>query len=369
MTRSNCSCVHDDGSEPPGAPLNLVGRRAIGIALLLLCAACSDSLPNNNERPAGNVTITVVTAPATTQPMGIEIEAVGTTRANESVQVTSKVSNIVTAIRFNEGDEVARGDVLVEMDDAQAQAALAEARAGLADSQSQYDRSRELVNQQALSQSSLDQIRARLEADRARVAAAQAALNDTVIRSAFAGRTGFRHVSVGSFVSPGMLITTLDDTSIIKLDFTVPENFLFMLRRGLSISASSAGLPGRMFTGEVTNLESRVDPVTRSITVRAEIANPAGILRQGMFMTVTLKGEPTPTLLVPEAAIVPEQGRTYVFVVRNSVVERREVHIGKRRPGEVEIVDGLDEHEHVVVEGTQNVRDGSVVAEAPIGAS
>jgi membrane fusion protein (multidrug efflux system) len=337
----------------------------LGVGLLsLLCAACSDP-EGDSQSPTANAAVAVVTAAATVQSMGIEIEAVGTTRANESVQVTSKASNVVTAIRFSDGDEVSRGEVLVEMDDAQAQAALAEAQAGLADSQSQYDRSRDLVTQEALSQADLDQIEAQVKAGQARVAAAQASLDDTVIRAAFDGRTGFRQVSVGSFVSPGTLITTLDDTSIIKLDFTVPENFLFMLRRGLAVSALSAGLPNREFTGEVTNMESRVDPVTRSITVRAEIPNADGALRQGMFMTVVLDGEAEPTLMVPEAAIVPEQGRIYVFVVRNDAVERREVRIGKRRPGEVEVVEGLVENDRVIVEGTQNVRDGSVVQEAP----
>jgi membrane fusion protein (multidrug efflux system) len=251
--------------------------------------------------------------------------------------------------------------VLAEMDDAQAQAALAEAEASLSDSESQYNRTRDLVSRELLSQAELDTVEAQLKADRARVAAAQAGLEDTIVRAAFDGRTGFRQVSVGSFVSPGTPITTLDDTSIIKLDFTISENFLFMLRPGLAVSASSAGLPNRAFTGKVTNIESRVDPVTRSITVRAEIPNPDEALRQGMFMTVKLEGEPEPTLLVPEGAIVPEQGRTYVFVVRDDVAEQREVRIGKRRPGEVEIVDGLAQGERVIVEGTQNVRDGSIV--------
>jgi membrane fusion protein (multidrug efflux system) len=103
--------------------------------------------------------------------------------------------------------------------------------------------------------------------------------------------------------------------------------------------------------------------VTRSITVRADLPNPEGILRQGMFMTVSLRGEVAPTLLVPEAAIVPERGHAYVFVVRDDVVERREVRTGKRRPGYVEIVSGFAEHERVIVDGTQSVRDGTVVQE------
>jgi len=310
--------------------------------------------------------VTVVTAAARREPMGIAIEAVGTTRANESVQVTSKASNTVIAIRFNESEDVQRGAVLVQMDDAGAQADLAVAQAALVRSRSQYDRSKDLASRQALSASDLEQVEATLKADTARVAAAQVRVEDTVIRASFSGRTGFRQVSVGSLVNPGTVITTLDDISVIKLDFTVPETYLFVLRRGLPVAASATGLPDRKFAGQVANIESRVDPTTRSITVRAELPNPDRALRQGMFMTVSLQGDVAPTLLVPEEAIVPERGRTYVFVVANGVAQRREVRTGKRRPGDVEIVEGIAESERVVVEGTQNIRDGTSVQESPV---
>jgi len=337
-------------------------RYSAALVLACLCAACTPPAENRSAA-AGATAVPVVTEPARIEPMGIEIEAVGTTQANESVQVTSKASNTVTAIRFNEGEVVARGAILVEMDDAQMRAALAEAEAELARSQSQYDRSLDLQSRQAMSVADLEQVEASLKGDQARVAAAQAHLADTVIRASFAGRTGFRHVSVGSFVSAGTLITTLDDTSVIKLDFTVPETYLFVVRRGLPVTAFATGLPNHEFAGVVSNIDSRVDPVTRSITVRADLPNPDGVLRQGMFMTVTLRGEVAPTLLVPEAALVPERGHAYVFVVRDGVVERREVRTGKRRPGDVEIVSGIAEHERVIVDGTQNVRDGTVVQE------
>lgn len=307
--------------------------------------------------------MTVVTVAATSKPMGVDIEAVGTARANESVSVTSKTSNKVTAIRFEEGEFVERGDVLVELDGAEARADLAEAEAALVDSESQFRRTRDLYAQQALSLSQLDQIEATLNANRARVAAAKARLADTVITAGFDGRTGFRNVSVGSLVSPGVVITTLDDTSVMKLDFTVPETYLYLLQKGLPVTARTPGLPGRTFEGKITNIDSRVDPVTRSIAVRAEIPNRDGILRPGMFMTVNLQGNVTQTLLVPEAAIVPEQGSTYVFVVKDGVVERRAVKLGRRRPGEVEVTVGLQEGERVVVEGTQNIRDGTRVTE------
>lgn len=333
-------------------------------SILFAVAACSGPLGESGGAPAGTPeAVPVVTAIARVRPLGVEIEAVGTARAKESVDVTSKATNTVVAIRFKEGDMVRRGDVLVELDSEEARADLEEAEAALADSESQFKRSKELYAQQALSVSQLEQIEATLKANRARVSAARARLNDTVIRASFDGRTGFRRVSVGSLVNPGTVITTLDDTSIINLDFTVPETYFYVLERGLQVSARTAGLPNHEFTGTVSNLGSRIDPVTRSIVVRAEIPNKEGLLRPGMFMTVTLRGKPEPALLVPEEAIVPEQGKTFVFVVSDGVVEQRVVRTAKRRPGEVEIVEGLKENEHVVIEGTQNIRDGSRVRE------
>ena len=335
---------------------------ALYATLLFALAGCSEQQPGA-ARKAGSLEVEVVTAAATLQPMGVEIEAVGTARANESVEVTSKASNTVTAIRFEEGDRVRRGEVLDELDNAELRAALAEAEAALAESQNQFKRSRDLFTSKALSESQLDLIEATLKGNQARVDVAKARLADTIIRASFDGTVGFRRVSVGSLVSPGSVITTLDDASLIKLDFTVAETYIHALDKNLPVIAATAGLPGREFQGKVTHLDSRVDPVTRSIAVRAELPNPKGELKPGMFMTVRLQGEVAPALLVPEGAIVPEQGHTYVFVVENGVAHRRDVKLGKRRPGEVEIVDGLKEHERVVTEGTQNLREGSTVNE------
>lgn len=346
--------------RPRQLPLAL--HATLLIAFVGALAACSAEQPGAAKK-SGAQAVEVVTVEATMQPMGVEIEAVGTARANESVEVTSKASNTVTAIRFEEGDRVRKGEVLIELDNAEVRASLAEAEAALAESQNQFKRSRDLFTSKALSESQLDLIEATLKANRARVDVAKARLADTIIRASFDGTVGFRRVSVGSLVSPGSVITTLDDASSIKLDFTVAETYIHALQKNLPVIAATAGLPGREFRGKVTHLDSRVDPVTRSIAVRAELPNPKGELRPGMFMTVRLEGEVSPALLVPEGAIVPEQGHTYVFVVENGVAQRRDVKLGKRRPGEVEIVAGLKEHERVVAEGTQNLRDGGAVNE------
>jgi membrane fusion protein, multidrug efflux system len=342
--------------------------RSACLAVLVVAGAvagCSrtDNGPSTTAAALAQAT-EVVTAATRTEPLGTRVEAVGTARANESINVTSKTSNIVTAIAFREDSLVRAGQVLVELDGAEARASLAEAEAALIDSESQSKRSRSLYAQQALSVSQLDQIEATLKASKARVDAARARLADTVIRAGFDGRTGLRQVSVGSLVNAGTVITTLDDASIIKLEFTVPETHLYLLRRGQAVSARSAGLPNARFTGTITTLDSRIDPATRSITVRAEIPNADGALRPGMFMTVLLEGDAAPALLVPEAAIVPEQGHTYVFVAIGGKVERREVRTGRRRLGEVEVLSGLSGGERVVTEGTQMLRDGDKVREA-----
>jgi membrane fusion protein (multidrug efflux system) len=324
------------------------------------CSGPDASTPAQNGAPAG---VEVVTAEVTVRPLGAELETVGTAAANESVDVTSEVSKKVTAIRFDEGDSVRAGAILVELDSDEARASVAEAEAAVTDSGSRLRRSQDLFTRQALSEAELDQLASAHKANQARLEAARARLADTVIRAGFNGRTGFRRVSIGTLVGPNTVITTLDDVSVIKLNFTVPETSFSLIKKGLPVTAVSAAMPGRKFQGQITELDSRVDPITRSITVRAQLPNPDGALRPGMFMTVSLQGEVMPVLVVPETAIVPEQGNSYVFVIKDAVAERRQVQIGRRRPGEVQISTGLQAGEHVVIEGTQNLRDGTPVRE------
>jgi multidrug efflux pump subunit AcrA (membrane-fusion protein) len=201
--------------------------------------------------------VEVVAVQARSERLSFEMEALGTTRANESIDVTSKVVNQVTAVRFEEGQQVRRGQVLVELDAEQVRADLAAAEAALVESRSQFERSRELAATKILSDSQLEQIEATYKGNEARVGAARARVNDTVVRAPFDGRVGLRRVSVGSLVSPGTVITTLDDTRTIKLDFTIPETFLSVVQPGLEISARSVAYPDRNFGGKVSSIDSR----------------------------------------------------------------------------------------------------------------
>lgn len=311
--------------------------------------------------PAGGPAVAVVAVPARIERLDLQIEALGNARALESVDVTAKASNMVTAVRFAEGQQVRRGDVLVELDGDQARADLAVAEAARQESSSQYNRSRELYATKVLSDAQIEQIEATFKANDARVAAAKARLADTIIRAPFDGRVGLRRVSVGSLVNPGTVITTLDDTSSIKLDFTVPEAYVAAVAPGLAVDATSPAYSGKDFSGKVASVDSRVDPNTRSVTVRAILPNRAGLLKPGMFLTVRLSRGASDLLLVPEESLLPEQGNVYVFVVKDGRAARRLVHTGQRRVGSVQVTEGLAPGEVVVTEGTQKLRDGAAV--------
>jgi membrane fusion protein (multidrug efflux system) len=313
------------------------------------------------ERPP--VPVAVVEVKAVQFPE--QVEALGTTQALEAVEITPRITSIVTQVRFREGQQVKTGEVLVELEDAEEQAALAETEAGLIDSRSQYARASELARTQVVSESQLKQLEATMKADEARLRAAQARLDQTRVRAPFAGRTGLRQVSPGSLVTPGTVITTLDDLSSVRLDFTVPETFLSVLREGMSVTAESVAWTERRFEGEVQTVDTRVDPATRAVTVRAVIPNDDLSLKPGMFLTVELAGPERQTLLLPEAALVPQGERQFVYVIRDGRAWRTEVAIGRRLRGSVEVTGGLSEGDEVVVEGTQRLADGTRVRRAP----
>ena len=322
--------------------------------------------PNSGSRNTAPAFVSV--APVRSERLSQKLEALGNARANESVDISSKISNVVAAVMFRDGERVKRGQVLVQLDDAQARADVAAAEAALAESDRLYNRSRELMNTEALSKAQFDQLEATLKANRAKLGAANARLADTVIRAPFPGRVGLRRVSVGTLISPGDVITTLDDTSVIKLDFSVPENFLATLREGLAVRATAPAFPGRAFTGTVASIDSRVDMSTRSVTVRALLSNEDGALRPGMFLNVMLANDEREALMIPEQALTPEAERQYVFVVSDGKAVRREVRIGGRSPGNVEVLAGLEAGDYVIVEGTQKVRDGVPVRTTEVAA-
>jgi len=328
--------------------------RQVTLSLASLVLALSSSLLHAQQAP-------VIAKKVTRVSMPMQAESLGTTMANESINITSKLSERISRIRFEEGQLVQANQVLVELDTDEARANLAVASADSSESRSNFQRAEELDRTKSISQSELKQLQSAMEADQARVQAATARLADLTIRAPFDGRVGLRRISAGSMVSPGTIITTLDDLDTIKLDFSLPEVLMAKLKPGLDINAASIAYPNRVFAGKVISIDTRVDPVTRSIAIRARLPNAEDLLRPGMLMSVVLTQEALDALVIPEQSLISEQSRQYVFVINQGRAEKRQVKTGRRRPGELEIVDGLAEGDLIVVEGTQRLQVGSEV--------
>jgi membrane fusion protein (multidrug efflux system) len=307
---------------------------------------------------------TVTTTTLVPKPWIDTLDALGTAAAKESVTITAKVSEKVEQVHFDSGDTVEAGKVLVTLSDRAQSAGVGEAAADYAEAQKTYERIQELAKQQLVAATQLDMQRANRDAARARLEAQKATVGDRVIVAPFAGVLGLRQVSPGSLVTPGTVITTLDDVSMIKLDFSVPERSLGALSVGASVRATSDAFPGEIFEGRITSIGSRVDPSTRALAARAEFANPQRRLRPGMLLQVQLEQGSRQALQVPELALDQLGEQAFLYKVVGDKVEHVPVKIGARRPGWVEILGGVQAGDRVVVEGIVKLKDGAKIVEA-----
>jgi membrane fusion protein (multidrug efflux system) len=340
-------------------PLRLA---ALAITCLLM-AACGDreaAAQRGNEPPPVPVTTTTVRM----QPWSDTIGALGTVNARESVAVTAKVSETVERVHFDSGQEVVAGAPLVTLSGQQQQAALAATQAEANEAERMYRRQSELAEQQLVARASLDTQRATRDAARARVAEIRADIGDRTLRAPFAGVLGIRQVSPGALVTPGTVIATLDDIARVYVDFPVPEGQLANLAAGQSVSGGSDAYPQRVFEGKVSTVETRIDPATRAVNVRADFPNPDRVLRPGMLLQVQLSRPERQALQVPEIAIVQVGRESFVYRVKaDGTVEQAPVEVGGRVAGHAEVVSGLEAGDRIVVDGTGKLRAGSRIVE------
>ena len=286
------------------------------------------------------------------------VEALGTAQANESVTINAKVTDTVRHVNFSDGDYVNAGTVLAELTNQEETASLAEARANLEDAQNDLRRQEDISAKGLGSKSALDSARSKVAAQQARYDAVVARLKDRLILAPFGGLLGFRQVSPGTMVSPNTSITTIDDISTIKLDFTVPEAFLGSMTQGARVIAQSVSYPGRNFEGVVKTVGSRIDPITRAATVRAQVPNADHALRPGMLLTVQVLTTQHLALVVPESAVFQVQNRAYVYRVEDFVAHQQQVQVGSRHFGTAEVLTGLNDGDLIVVEGIVKLREG-----------
>lgn len=299
------------------------------------------------------------------QDFADSVEALGTTKANETIVITADTAEKVTAIHFEDGQSVKQGDLLITLDKGEEEAALNAALASLAEAESAYERARTLQDNNALSKGTLQERLATLKQNQASVEEIKSRIEKRDIKAPFDGMLGLREVSVGALVQPGAKITTLDDLSQIKVDFDVPAVFLTSLKPGMSITGLVQAFGDRTFTGEVRTINTQVDPVTRTVTVRAVVSNADGALRPGLLMSVILKKNSRQALVIPEEALIKRGAGNFVYVVtqeQDKVIARQtQIEIGGRMPGFLEVLSGLKADEMIVVDGVVKINDGAEI--------
>ncbi len=312
-------------------------------------------------RDRGSRPATVELASVELRKLARVIEAVGTTRARQSIEIVPEAGGRVEMIGFEAGQAVEKGAVLVQLDDTIARADLAEADAQLVERKGGLDRLNQLRGSSSVSEAAIEQAVARFAEAQAQVDRARQRLAERTIRAPFDGTVGLPEVDHGARVTPGTFITRLDDLSEVEVEFSLPETLFSQIQPGQKVTATSAAFPDRAFGGEVEAVDSRIDPVSRAFRTRAIIPNPDGTLPAGMFMSLELTLSEFDRLVVPEEAIVFQAAETYVFVVEDGLARRVPVTTGQRREGYVAVLTGLDEGARVVVRGLHRVRDGGAV--------
>lgn len=334
-------------------------RAALSAVLVVFISPVLGQQKTSEPTPVKTATVTVET-------LNVEVTAVGTLRADETVVVRPEIAGRVAAIHFKEGQAIRQNEPLITLDQAEYQAQLASSAAQLALEESSFRRLQDLDRKNLTSQQNLDEARAKLDAARAQHELNRVRLDKTVIRAPFDGTVGLRQVSPGAYVKPGDDIANLESLGAMKLDFRAPETYLARLRTGQTLAVRVDAWPDQPFEGAIYAIEPGVDEETRTVLLRARLPNKGNKLRPGLFARISLVLERRENALVaPEQAIVPVGQKSFVYRVVEGKAIMTPVQLGQRRPGQVEIVEGVSAGDVLVTDGQLKIRDGAAVKPLP----
>lgn len=340
------------------------GKALFPFIITLLIGLCIYLyLPSSQGEQSGYTpTSTQVTAHTiASEENAVLIEAIGSARANQAIYIKSAQNDYVTDIYFNDGDLTSKGQKLIQLQSQQERLTVKELAINLREEKRQLERLTELSRSQATAKSLLEEQLSRVDATQAQLENAKTKLAEMTITAPFSGILGKRQISVGAYVSNSTIITSLDDISIIKVDFKVPEKYLAQLAVGMKVMTQNDAYPEKTFTGKVTHVSARIDAITRSVEVTASFANKGGLLRPGMLLNTALQLSSNQAMMVPEKAIIPQQDKHFVFQIEDGVATKVEVHVAGRHNGWVAIDQGLSNGQQVVTEGIIKIRSGSKV--------
>ena len=293
------------------------------------------------------------------------LDVLGVAKGRQSVTLSAATTQLVSRVRFSPGQQVAAGQVLVELKSAEQDAGLAQALAKALEAERAYQRWKVLADKGFASKSALDQYEAAWLAAKADVGAAQARQGDRLIRAPFAGAVGLSDIAPGAVINPGAAIVTLDDLSRVRVDFQVPDRFLSAIHEGQAISAKVDAYPGMQIDGVIAKLDTRIDERTRALTARADFPNPDRRLKPGMMLRVAIAQGTRQGLAVPETAVSVQGDNAFVFVAtkvgQKMIADQRPVVTGVRQDGFVELKDGVVAGDQVVADGLNKIQPGQPI--------
>ena len=318
--------------------------------------ACSEA--PETSRPDTRAAVKVIAEPVRFERAGTRVEAVGTSQAVLSAELHAAASGEVIAIRFEPGQFVRQGDVLVELDGREEQLAVNLARVKLEDAERLYQRYLRSADSGAVLPTTLDTAKSAVETARLELEQAKIELADRTIEAVFDGHVGVSEVDPGDRVGPETMITTLDDRSSLLVNFEVPEAYIGEFRVGETVRLETWSKSMPPFEGEVVDIGSRIDPRNRTFVARARVDNTDDFLRPGMSFRVTADVEGERYAVVAETAVLWGADGAYVWALVDGKARRTPVSVVQRREGRVLIDGSLDAGGIVVVEGTQRMRDG-----------
>jgi membrane fusion protein, multidrug efflux system len=343
--------------------------RPIHLILLLLTATACNQAESAGKGPGGPggpgggpPAMPVEAATARTDTVIDAILATGQIEALQSIELRPDVEGRLVQILVREGTSVSRGTPLFKIDDAELKAQVAQLTAERDLARQSLTRTRDLLQQKASSQAELERAEATMRSNEAQLARLKVRLDRTLVRAPFAGLVGQRFVSLGDYVDTGTRLVTLQTVTPQRASFQVPERYADQLKVGQQVSFRVAAVPGRQFTGKVDFVDPVVQLPGRTITVKARVPNPRRELQAGMFIEARLATAVRPdAVVVPEDAILPLQGSNFVWVVTDGKATRRQVELGVRTPGFVEVKNGVERAELVVVGGQERLAEGAPV--------
>lgn len=293
-----------------------------------------------------------------TQLLTDEILISGSLLPDEEVDLSFETSGKIIEIKFEEGSQIRKGELLAKVNDRQLQAQLQRLMAQLKLAEDRVFRQNALLAKDAVSKEAYEQVKTELATLNADIEIIKASIALTELHAPFDGVIGLRQVSVGSYASPSTIVAKLTKISPLKVEFAVPERYASQVNKGTNLSFRIEGKLDA-FAAKVYATESRVAQATRTLTVRARYPNPNGILLPGRYANIQLKKEEIPNALaIPSEAIVPEMGKDKVFVYRSGKAEPVDVTTGIRTEAQVQILQGLQVGDTIITSGTLQLRTG-----------